>query len=97
VLINCFVGCNPPEILGAIGLELRDLFPPRADGYATRPTAPRISWRDLFEAIETDLTACSLAFADLAANKPFSPRDAAYISRRAADLADRIREVRHGR
>jgi hypothetical protein len=95
VLIRCFAGCGPTEILGAVGLELRDLFPPRPGGYATRPTAPRIPWRDLFDAIETDLTACSLAFADLAAGKQFSPQDAAYIAARAADLADKIREVRH--
>lgn len=95
VLIRCFAGCEPTEILGAVGLELRDLFPPRPGGYAQRPQAPRIPWRDVFEAIETDLTACSLAFADLAAGKQFSPADSAYIAARAADLADKIREVRH--
>ncbi|MVF24288.1 hypothetical protein EVC37_22155 [Methylocaldum sp. BRCS4] len=95
VLIRCFAGCGPTEILGAVGLELRDLFPPRESGYATRPTAPRIPWRDVFEALEVDLTACSLAFSDLAAGKQFMPQDAAYISARAADLADKIREVRH--
>jgi hypothetical protein len=95
VLIRCFAGCGPTEILGAVGLDLRDLFPPRPGGYATKPKAPPIPWRDLFDAIETDLTACSLAFADLAAGKQFSPQDAAYISARAADLADKIREVRH--
>jgi hypothetical protein len=97
VLIRCFAGCGPTEILGAVGLELRDLFPPRPGGYATRPTAPRIPWRDLFEAIETDLTACSLAFADLAAGKQFSPQDSAYIAARAENLADKIREVRNAR
>jgi hypothetical protein len=95
VLIRCFAGCGPTEILGAVGLELRDLFPPRESGYSTKPKAPPIPWRDLFDAIETDLTACSLAFADLAAGKQFSPEDAAYIAARAADLADKIREVRN--
>ena len=27
VLINCFAGCSPSEILGSIGLSLEDLFP----------------------------------------------------------------------
>lgn len=97
VLIHCFGGCGPTEILGVIGLELKDLFPPRPGGYATRPKAPPIPWRDLFDAIETDLTACSLAFYELAEGKKFSIADADYISARAADLADKIREVRHGR
>jgi len=29
VLIHCFAGCSPYEILASIGLELHDLFPPR--------------------------------------------------------------------
>lgn len=97
VLIRCFAGCGPTEILGAVGLELRDLFPPRESGYSTKPKAPPIPWRDLFDAIETDLTACSLAFLDLAAGKQFTPEDAAYIAARAENLADKIREVRNAR
>lgn len=97
VLIRCFAGCEPTEILGAVGLELRDLFPPRPGGYAQRPQAPRIPWRDVFEALEVDLTACSLAFYELAEGKKFSIADADYIAARAADLADKIREVRHAR
>ena len=27
VLINCFAGCNPSEILSSIGLSLEDLYP----------------------------------------------------------------------
>jgi hypothetical protein len=95
VLVHCFAGCNPVDILSAVDLELADLFPPRPVDYARRPRAPRIPWADVFDALETDLTACSLAFSDLANGKRFSPRDAAYIATLAADLADKIREVRH--
>ena len=27
ILIHCFAGCSPDEILGAVGLEMTDLFP----------------------------------------------------------------------
>lgn len=27
LLINCFAGCRPAEVMAAVGLELRDLFP----------------------------------------------------------------------
>jgi hypothetical protein len=40
VLLHCFAGCNPFEVVGALGLELSDLFPPRVDD-DKRP--PRIS------------------------------------------------------
>lgn len=37
VLLHCFAGCEVGEIVGAMGLELHDLFPPR-----DRPTnAPK--------------------------------------------------------
>lgn len=29
VLLHCFAGCGVGEIVGAIGMELHDLFPPR--------------------------------------------------------------------
>jgi hypothetical protein len=37
VLIHCFAGCTPAEVVGAMGLELHDLFPPRE----TPPGAPK--------------------------------------------------------
>lgn len=27
-LVHCFAGCEPEEVIGAIGLEYKDLFPP---------------------------------------------------------------------
>ncbi len=37
VLLHCFAGCSVTEIVGAIGLELHELFPPRD----TPPGAPK--------------------------------------------------------
>jgi hypothetical protein len=99
-LIHCFAGCEPAAILAALGLQLADLFPPKLaePGYhGGKPKAPPIPWRDVFTALETDLTACCLAFVDLAAGKPFSPADAAYIATRAEDMAAQLSVVRHGR
>lgn len=104
VLIHCFGGCAVADIVAALGISLSDLFPPRPDhpdrpprhGRMSQPARPRrIPWRDLFAGLEADLLACSLAFADLAAGRPFSTEDAATIARRAAHLASEISEVRH--
>lgn len=35
VLVKCFAACSTPDVLAAVGLELRDLYPPRTPG--TRP------------------------------------------------------------
>lgn len=31
VLVHCFAGCSAHEVVGAVGLEITDLFPPRPD------------------------------------------------------------------
>lgn len=99
-LIHCFAGCEPLAILAALGLELRDLYPPKLDEpghHGGRPKVPPIPWRDVFTALEIDLATCCMAFSALAAGKPFSPADAAYIAQRAEDMADQIRGARNGR
>lgn len=106
VLIHCHAGCPVHEVVDALGMELADLFPARQIEYPNhaprggiigRGRARRIPWRDLLEALQLDIRACSLAFSDLAAGKAFSQADAASIARMAGHLADEIGEVLHGR
>jgi hypothetical protein len=106
VLIHCHAGCPVDEIVGALGLQLQDLFPAREITYPShsprhgligRPRVIRIPWPDLFEALEHQLLVCSMAFSDLAKGKDFTAEDAEAISRLAGQLATEIREVRHGR
>ena len=37
VLVNCFNGCTPEEVVGALGLRMADLFESRSDG--SRPSS----------------------------------------------------------
>jgi hypothetical protein len=32
-LLRCFAGCESSDIVAALGLEMRDLFPPSANGH----------------------------------------------------------------
>lgn len=105
VLIHCHAGCPVHEVVDALGMELSDLFPTREidyphhaphKGIIGRGRVRRVPWRDLFEAIQRDLTVCSLAFSDMANGKTFSPGDAATIAKMASHLADEISEVCHG-
>ena len=99
LLLHCFSGCDVASIVGALGLELHDLFPrSQADdrGDCGRLRAkPRVSLHAAYEALEARLWACSLAFSDLARGVPFSPVDAAFIAATAAELASILAEVRH--
>lgn len=67
VLVHCFAGCPPADVLAAVGLTLADLFPDRLDHH--RP-AERKPWRDAsLEALQaltdevnvTFVTACLIA------------------------------------
>lgn len=45
VLLHCFGGCSVSEIVGAAGLELADLFPPRLPGtHAVRGNGGPAHW-----------------------------------------------------
>lgn len=105
-LLHCYAGCPVADVVEAMGLELSDLFPEREIDYVRhapkgwiigRGRVKRIPWRDLLEALQLDIRACSLAFSDLAAGKAFSQADAASIARMAGHLADEIGEILHGR
>lgn len=58
VLLRCFTGCDVSAIVGAVGLELSDLFPPRP-GNHTGPVPPhqrpKISDRDLLTIIRREV------------------------------------------
>ena len=42
VLLHCFAGCSVDAVLGALGLELPDLFPPRAKSGREPQRRPRL-------------------------------------------------------
>lgn len=98
-LLHCFAQCEVWSIVGAIGLEMTDLFPPRD----TRPGAgaaaePRpFSVRDLINALHAELHVAWVLLADLAAGREATARD----RKRAAKARDRcaalIEELRLAR
>lgn len=66
VLMHCFAGCNVHEIVSSVGLELTDLFPPRAvpDG-KSKPERRPFHAEDIlrciaFEALVVVMAATSL-------------------------------------
>ena len=99
VLINPFCGCDPSDVLAAIGLTFADLFPPReppAGGSVSR--VPTILWRDCIEAIRDTLTALCVAADDIADGRPLTEADRGFIRDRASrvrDLLDLIGGGRH--
>ena len=85
VVIRCFAGCEIEAIVSAAGMRMQDLYPPRPsrDGKRRFPPFP---WRDFAAHSRTALTAIGLALCDLAAGRPLTEDDAAYLRRTADDL-----------
>lgn len=73
VLVNCFAGCKPDDILAAVGLEWRDMFPQR-NGHLANPE-PRHSTQK--ERAEVDMARSVIAVlrADQEAGKRLSAFD----------------------
>ena len=92
LLIHCFAACEPADVMGAVGLELKDLFPqrtrtPDAQGHRARPSAGKV-----IEAARHELQIVVIAIDDLLAGR--LPEGADYERLRIA--ADRLRACAHG-
>jgi hypothetical protein len=61
ILIKCFAGCSPVEIVAAVGLELRDLFPRNLDRSTfTKSRRPRHNYKDLLFCLAREATFIAL-------------------------------------
>ena len=86
VVLNCFAGCSVEEIVSAAGLKLQDLYPPPLTGDRPIRRFPPFPVKDFAIHSRTALTAIGLALHDLAAGRPLTEADTAYLLRTADDL-----------
>lgn len=93
VLIKCFAGCSVQDVLGAIGLKMEDLFPPRpvneTGGYK-RLSKP-FTDAQLLAVILKEAGIIDFAAHDIAAGRAVSATDA----ERIALARDRIHRAVH--
>ena len=81
-LLHCFAGCGAADIVGAVGLQLSDLFPSDEKIHRRRyETKPRIDYRALCLLIKHELTVLEVAAETLAEGNPISKEDLASIQR----------------
>lgn len=96
-LVRCFVGCDAASIVGAVGLELSDLFPPRPIHHAGPIPAhrqPKISDRDLLEVIRREVCIISTAGEEMLSG-PLSPPDLERLRAAVHRLFAVLSEARH--
>lgn len=72
VLINCFAGCSPEDITGAVGLRMSDLFPPERISDHEKPIRPPFNARDALEACALEMTVVVVCASDMAKGRQLS-------------------------
>lgn len=66
VLLQCWSGCDVDQVVGALGLELSDLFPPR-ESSAGRPARRRLLTNgQALDLLESEMTLAIVCAADMA-------------------------------
>lgn len=93
LLVRCHAGCDIGQVVAAVGLELRDLFPHDHAAPATPRQAQRSRhWHSIREAVQTLVHEClvvAIAADDVANSRPFTKEDAD----RVVQAAGRIRSA----
>jgi hypothetical protein len=78
VLLHCFAGCDIDEVLGAIGMEMSDLFPEtdRHDpSKPSKPVKPAFYATDLLRIIAFEAVVVSIAAYDMSRGKQLGEKD----------------------
>lgn len=81
LLIKCFAGCSATDVVAAVGLELRDLFPERVADHCRRPSRAWLDARDVLACLSNEGQILAIAASDLARGLAFSSSDADRIAR----------------
>ena len=83
LLLKCFAGCSATDVVSAVGLELRDLFPERLADHRRRPSRVWLDARDVLACLSNEGEILAIAASDLARGIALSSSDADRIARAA--------------
>ena len=73
ILLHCFAGCSAVDVVGAIGVDIGDLFPEQVHHKA--PVKKKFYATDILEAIKYESQIVLLAAFELKKNKPLDETD----------------------
>jgi hypothetical protein len=73
ILLHCFAGCSAVDVVGAVGVDIGDLFPEQVHHKA--PVKKKFYATDILEAIKFESQIVLLAAFELKKNKPLDETD----------------------
>lgn len=95
ILLHCFAGCAPGDVVGAVGLALTDLFPePLTREHLPRIRAP-FSALDALKCLTEESAIVAIAASDITLGRTLSDADASRVATAAGRIASAL-EVCHG-
>jgi hypothetical protein len=78
VLVHCFGGCTVDRIVGAVGMELSELFPPKTPEYRPQPKA-KFYASDLMRVIAMEARIVAIGAYDMGKGKTLPEADLARL------------------
>jgi hypothetical protein len=94
VLINCFAGCEPGDVLSAIGLTMSDLFPERLREHSYAASHSSIPAADLLIALDHELTVSVLILEDVVTRRTVNAGQVQRLCQAAARVG-KARDLSH--
>lgn len=93
ILLKCFGGCSVQAIVGAIGMDMTDLFPDSNDHY--KPKVKNAFYAtDLLKLIEFESTIVIIAANDLANGKQLSDNDRSRLKQAHERILEAVRSMK---
>lgn len=86
ILVHCFSGCGAVDVVGALGLEMTDLFPEKLGQF--KPVAQPFSAMDVLRALRRESGVLAIAVAHVAEGKPLHEEHKQRIDLCAERIAD---------
>lgn len=93
ILLKCFGGCSVQAIVGAIGMDMTDLFPDSKEHH--RPKVKNAFYAtDLLKLIEFESTIVIIAANDLANGKQLSDNDRSRLRQAHERILEAVRSIK---
>lgn len=89
ILLHCFGGCSVHNVLGAVGMEMSDLFPDKGENRGK--VKPAFYATDLLKVISFETIVVSICASDMAKGKPLSERDRARLRKASQRIQEAAR------
>lgn len=75
ILLHCFAGCEVSAIVGALGIDMTDLFPPRDDVYDKPQRKVSFYATDLLRVIGHEVQIVAIGAFDIGRGRPLNDVD----------------------